>query len=131
MEQMKIQYKIYLEAEDISQPRIQSSIAFVKNMLQGCRNVYFKSAALDDESSLDEFALRLYIENDIQEAPCSSPEDAESFVLDMAEFLDAIAAAHSYMDMEGSFTWEYGGRQKAYQFHSESGLGYCEMEELP
>lgn len=127
MGQLNITYKIFLEAEDISQPRIHSSTAFVKNRLEGCRSVYFKHAAVDDESSLDEFTMRLYIENEIHEETCTHEEDAESFVLDMAEFLDAVASAHSFLDMEGSFSWEYKGRKETYRIRSESGCDYCDF----
>ncbi len=129
MGQLEISYKIYLEADDISQSRIHSSIAFVKNRMQNSRSVYFKNAAYDDESDLDAFSLRFYIENEFSEEQCSSPEDAECFVLDMAELLDALAAAHSYMDMEGSFSWKYKDEKKIYEFRSESGLDYCDFIE--
>ena len=58
MAQLEISYKIYLEADDISQSRIHSSIAFVKNRMESCRSVYFKNAAYDDESDMDAFMLR-------------------------------------------------------------------------
>ena len=112
MAQLEISYKIYLEADDITQSRIHSSIAFV-----------------DDESDMDAFMLRFYVEQDIREETCSSPDDADAFVLDMAEFLDAIAAAHSFLDMEGSFSWSFHGEKKFYQFRSESGQDYCDFAE--
>ncbi len=124
---LKIIYKVYLEADDISASRIQSSIHFVETMLEDAGNVYFKGAAIDNESSIEEFTLRYYIENEIHEDSCTSAEDAESFAFDMAEFLDAIAAAHSYMDLEGSLIWEYQGEKKEYRFQSESGMDYCNM----
>ena len=101
MEQRKleIRYKIYMEAEDISQSRIHSSVAFLKNRLENSSNKYLKNASFDDESDLDAFMLRFYVENEIIETTCSSPEDAESFVIDLAEILDAAAAAHSFMDV--------------------------------
>lgn len=129
MGQLDITYKIYLEADDISQSRIQSSISFVKNQMESRGNVYLKDAAIDNESDLDEFSLRLYMEHEIHEEVCSSPDDAESFVLDLAEVLDAIASAHSYMDMEGSISWAYQGEQKKYRFQSESGTKYCDFME--
>lgn len=175
MGQLKITYKIYLEADDISQSRIQASTAFVKNLLRGCRNTYLKAASIEDESDLDEFTLRLFIGNEIVEnggtengsmgdgstesvgmesgntengsmedggtesvdmengnaesADIGNEDDAESFVLDMAEFLDAVASAHSFMDMEGSFLWEYKGERKTYSFRSESGSDHCDFEE--
>lgn len=129
MAQLEISYKIYLEADDISQSRIHSSIAFVKNSMENCRSVYFKNAAYDDESDMDAFMLRFYVEQDIREESCSAPDDADAFVLDMAEFLDAIAAAHSFLDMEGSFSWSFHGEKKSYQFRSESGQDYCDFTE--
>lgn len=129
MAQLSITYKIYLEADDISASRIKSSTAFMRRLLEGSRNSYLKYADIDDESDLDEFTMRFYIENSIHEDVCTSTDDAESFVLDMAELLDKAASAQSYMDMEGSFSWEYDGRQKKYRFQSESGQDYCEIVE--
>lgn len=131
MGQLNIKYNIYLEADDVAQSRILSSIAFVKNLMANCSSSYFKNAAVDDESDLDEFVLRFYIENEIHEAECAAAEQARAFVPDMAEFLDTIAAANSFMDMEGSFFWEYEGEKKAYQFRSEGGTDYCDFEEVP
>lgn len=128
-EQLEISYKIYLEADDISQSRIHASVGFVKNLMQNCHSVYLNHASFDDESDLDAFMLRLYVENEIREEACASPEDAESFVLDMAKLLDAVAAAHSYMDMEGSFSWKYHGEEKRYTFLSEGGCDYCDFVE--
>lgn len=125
--ELEISYKIYLEADDISQSRIHSSIAFVKNRIQNCSSIYFKNASYDDESDLDAFSLRFYIENEIKEEKCSSPEDAESFVLDMAKLLDDLTAVHSYMDIEGSFSWKYKDEEKTYGFRSESGMDYCDF----
>lgn len=129
MAQLSITYKIYLEADDISASRIKSSTAFMRRLLEGSRNSYLKHADIDDESDLDEFTMRFYIENSIHEDVCASTDDAESFVLDMAELLDKAASAQSYMDMEGSFSWEFDGRQKKYRFQSESGQDYCEIVE--
>lgn len=129
MAQLSITYKIYLEADDISASRIKSSTAFMRHLLEGSRNSYLKHADIDDESDLDEFTMRFYIENSIHEDVCTSSDDAESFVLDMAELLDKAASAQSYMDMEGSFSWEFDGRQKKYRFQSESGQDYCEIVE--
>lgn len=126
---LSITYKIYLEADDISGSRIQSSAAFVKNLLENHRSPYFKNAGFDNESDIEEMVFRFYIENEIHEDVCTSKEDAKNFVLDMAEILDSIAAANSYMDMEGSFTWEYQDEKKSYTFQSESGLDYCDIIE--
>lgn len=129
MAQLSIQYKIYIEAHDISAARIKSSTSFMKGLLNDSRNGYLKNADIDDESELDELTLRFYVEKEIHEEECSLPDDAESFVLDLAELLDKAASAQSYMDMEGSFFWEYDGKQKRYRFQSESGMDYCEIVE--
>ena len=67
---------------------------------------------MDNESDMDDFTLRLYIDEKVEEEACSSPECAEGFLENIAEFLDAIAAAHSYLDMEGKFfnflSWSRG-----------------------
>lgn len=129
MNQFAITYKIYLEAEDVSATRIKSSTAFVRSLFQNSQNVYLNQADMDDESELEELTLRFYIEKEIQEAKASSQESAEDFVLDLAQVLDTIAAAHSYMEMEGSFSWTYDGTQKKYSFRSESGQDDCEITE--
>lgn len=129
MAQLSITYKIYIEADDVSASRIKSSTAFMRRLLEGSDNRYLKQADIDDESDLDEFVLRFYVENSIHEDVCTSEDDAESFVFDIAELLDKAASAQSYMDMEGSFSWEYDGKQKKYRFHSESGQDDCEIVE--
>lgn len=130
MEPMKISYKAYMEAEDIGQSRIYASIAFVKNQFQNARSVYLKQASFEDESDLDAFALRFYVEHEVYEEACTSPEDAQSFVLDLAQVLDAVAAAHSFLDMEGEFSWSFQGKEKKYTFRSESGVDYCDFTEM-
>ena len=101
---LKISYKIYLEAEDISQSRISSTASYVSNLFKNCTNSYLQKAEVDNESDMDDFTLRLYIDEKVEEEECSSPECAEGFLENIAEFLDAVAAAHSYLDMEGSFS---------------------------
>ena len=105
--QVKITYHIYLEAEDVSQSRILSSTSYVKNLFKNCGNHYFQGVDFDDESDLDDFTLRLFVEQEILEEECSVEADAKDFPADMAEFLDNIAQAHSFLDMEGDFTVEY------------------------
>lgn len=129
MEQLEIGYKLYMEAEDIAQSRIHSSIAFVKNRIENSRNVYIRNATFEDESDLDAFTLRFYVECEVREEVCASPEDAESFVLELAEILDAVSAAHSFLDMEGSFFWNYREEDKKYMFRSESGWDACDFTE--
>ena len=99
--QVKLSYKIFLESEDVSQSRILSSTSFV----------------------------RLDLESDVEEEVCSAPDSAAGFVADMAELLDAIAQAQSYMDMEGSFSISYQGETESYTFTSESGQDFCDFAE--
>lgn len=128
-DKMEISYKIYLEAEDVSQSRILSTVSFVKNLFGNCTNRYLQKAAVDDESDLDEFVVRLYVEEVIEEENCTAPEEAKAFPSDMAEFLDAIALAQSYLDMEGSFTVTYQDVEAVYSFASEAGNDYCDFDE--
>lgn len=127
--QVKLSYKIFLESEDVSQSRILSSTSYVRNLLKNCTNHYFQNAEIDDESDLDDFVLRLYLESDVEEEVCSAPDSAAGFVADMAELLDAIAQAQSYMDMEGSFSISYQGETESYSFTSESGQDFCDFAE--
>ena len=64
----------------------------------------------------------------VEEEACSSPECAEGFLENIAEFLDAIAAAHSYLDMEGSFSISYHGVEDTFRFRSEAGSDLCDIE---
>lgn len=122
---LKINYKVFLEAEDVSQSRILSTASYVRNLFQKCGNCYFNQACVDDESDMDEFALRLYVDETIEENVCRSPEDAEEFAEDMRFFLDTMALANSFLDMEGSFTVEYEGKIQSCAFHSASGEDSC------
>lgn len=126
---LKIQYKIFLEAEDVSQSRIASCTSFVTNAIKNHKNPYIHCAEFDDESDMDDFALRLYTEATIEEAQASNPEAAEGFLDNMAELLDEIAHLHSFLDMEGSFSIEYEGEALSYDFESESGMAVCNYTE--
>ena len=77
---LKISYKIYLEAEDISQSRISSTASYVSNLFKNCTNSYLQKAEVDNESDMDDFTLRLYIDEKVEEEACSSPECAEGFL---------------------------------------------------
>ena len=125
---LKISYKIYLEAEDISQSRISSTASYVSNLFKNCTNSYLQKAEVDNESDKDDFTLRLYIDEKVEEEACSSPECAEGFLENIAEFLDAVAAAHSYLDMEGSFSISYHGVEDTFRFRSEAGSDLCDIE---
>lgn len=127
---MKINYKIFLEAEDVSQSRILSCASYLKNVLAGCGNPYISRAVLDDESDLEDFALRLFVEEEIKEDECADPKMAESFIDDMAELVTELAQAHSFLDMEGSFSIIYGGEALAYAFSSAGGDDGCDFQAM-
>lgn len=126
---LKINYKIYLEAEDISQSRIQSCTSFVKEIVKNHENTYLNRAEFDDESDLDDFTLRLFAEEKFEEAVCSNEIQAKAFVDDIVDLLFEIAHMHSFLDMDGSFSIELGEEKKVYKFHSESGDSLCDFEE--
>ena len=76
---LKIKYKLYLEAEDVSQSRILSSASYLENVLHNHANPYIKCAQIDNESDLDEFELRLYVDESIAETDCTNADAAEAF----------------------------------------------------
>lgn len=127
---MKINYKIFLEAEDVSQSRILSCASYLKNVLARCSNSYISRAVLDDESDLEDFALRLFVEEEIEEAECKNPKMAENFIDDMAELVTELAQAHSFLDMEGSFSIHYRGEALSYAFTSTSGDDGCDFQAI-
>lgn len=126
---VKINYKIFLEAEDVSQTRILSCASYMKNVLAKNKNPYISRAALDNESDMDDFVLRLYVDETIEE-DCENPEMAENFAFDMAELLTEMAEAHSFLDMEGSFSVSYGEKSTFYEFASEAGDDGCDFKEV-
>ena len=99
---LKISYKIYLEAEDISQSRISSTASYVSNLFKNCTNSYLQKAEVDNESDMDDFTLRLYIDEKVEEEACSSPECAEGFLENIAEFFRR--------DRSSAFLSGYGGK---------------------
>lgn len=125
---MKMNYKIFLEAEDVSQSRILSCASYMKNILANHKNPYISRAILDDESDMDDFVLRLFVEETIEEETCANQEMAEGFIDDMAELVTEIAQAHSFLDMEGSFSIAYEGEALAYAFTSASGDDGCDFQ---
>ena len=125
---MKMNYKIFLEAEDVSQSRILSCASYMKNILANHKNPYISRAVLDDESYMDDFVLRLFVEETIEEETCANQEMAEGFIDDMAELVTEIAQAHSFLDMEGSFSIAYEGEALAYAFTSASGDDGCDFQ---
>ena len=128
-DQVKIKYQISLEAEDITQTRIISTTSFVKNLLKNCQSTYIQTASVDDESDLEEFVIRLYVEADIHEDKCSNAEDAIFFIADMHEVLNRLASAHNYLTMDGSFSIQYGDIDRSFQVSKVSGLYECEITE--
>ncbi len=129
MSEFQYEIKIFLEAEDVSQSRIKSSFSSVNAMLKQSPNPYLKEMEFEDESDLDEFVLRLYLQKDGTEDKCTDAEAARGFLDDAAELLDEIAHIHSFLDMEGSIKAGYKGEQEAYTFTSESGSAFCEFDE--
>lgn len=125
---MKMNYKIFLEAEDVSQSRILSCASYLKNMLANHKNPYINRAVVDDESDMDDFVLRLFVDEDIEEETCANQEMAEGFIDDMAELVTEIANAHSFLDMEGGFSIAYEGEAIAYTFTSTSGDDGCDFQ---
>ena len=126
---LKIQYKLYLEAEDVSQSRILSCASYLENALQHHTNPYISCAEIDNESDLDEFEVRLYVDEVIEEEHCENVDAAESFLDEFAELLSEIAHLHSFLDMEGSFSISFEGEEIAYDFRSEPGEGVCTVTE--
>ena len=124
---MKLNYKIFLEAEDVSQSRILSCASYVKNILANHKNPYISRAVLDDESDMDDFVLRLFVQETVEETVCANPDMAEAFVDDMAELVTEIAQAHSFLDMEGSFSISYEGESLSYAYTSASGDDGCDF----
>ncbi|MBP3487897.1 MAG: hypothetical protein J6K53_05820 [Roseburia sp.] len=129
-EAVKISYKIFLEAEDVSQSRILSCASYMKNILAGCGNPYISRAVLDDESDMDDFVLRLFVDEEIEEAECGNEEMAESFIDDMAGLVTEIAQAHSFLEMDGSFFISYKGETLGYTYTSAGGDDGCDFQEM-
>ena len=127
---VKIEYKIFMEAEDIAQTRILSTESFVKKSLAAQKNPYINRAKVDNESDMDDFILRLYVEEQIEETECENVDAAEDFLDEMAELLAEFAHLQSYLEMEGSFSISFEGEEIAYHFISEAGDCNCSFEEI-
>ena len=115
-----IDYKLFFEADDIGQTRILSSESYITKSLSAHKNPYIKRAKADRESDLDEFILRLYYDEHIEEE-CQDVDAAEGFLDELAELLTEIGRMQSYLDMEGSFSISFAGEEIAYSFQSEAG----------
>lgn len=127
---MRLNYKIFLEAEDVSQSRILSCTAYFKQLLAAHKNPYISRAVVDDESDMDDFVLRLFVGEEIAEAECTNSEMAEAFVDDMAELVTEIAQMQSFLDMEGSFSISYAGESLAYAYTSAGGDDGCDFQRM-
>lgn len=127
---MQIEYKIFLEAEDVAQSRILSCASYFRNILAEHTNPYISRAVVDDESDMDDFVLRLFVDERIGGEDCADQKMAERFADDMAELVTEIAQAHSFLDMEGSFSIRCVGISSAYAFASAGGDAGCDFQEL-
>ena len=116
-----IDYKLFFEGDDIAQTRILSSESYIKKSIAVHKNRYIANAKPDSETDLDEFLLRLYYDEHIEEEECADTDAAEGFLDEMATLLTEIARMQSYLDMEGSFSISFAGEQIAYRFVSEAG----------
>lgn len=125
-----IDYKLFFEADDIAQTRILSSESYIKKSLSAHKNPYIAKAEADSESDLDEFLLRLYYDEHIEEEECRDVDAAEGFLDELAELLAEIARMQSYLDMEGSFSISFEGEQISYRFVSATGSANCSFEEI-
>ena len=115
-----IDYKLFFEADDLAQTRILSSESYIKKSISAHRNPYIAKAVADSESDLDEFLLRVYYNEHIEEEECENVDAAEGFLDELAELLVEIARIQSAIDMEGSFSISFGGEEIAYHFVSEA-----------
>ena len=125
-----IDYKLFFEADDIAQTRILSSESYIKKSLASHKNPYIANAKADSETDLDEFLLRLYYAEHIEEEDCQNVDAAEGFLDELAELLTEIARMQSYLDMEGNFSISFEGETIAYHFVSEAGSTHCSFEEM-
>ena len=125
-----IDYKLFFEADDIAQTRILSSESYIKKSLSTHKNPYISCAKGDSETDLDEFLLRLYYNEHIEEEECRNTDAAEGFLDELAALLSEIARMQSYLDMEGSFSISFAGEQIGYRFVSEAGSTHCSFEEV-
>ena len=124
-----IDYKLFFEADDIAQTRILSSESYIRKSLSTHKNPYIACAKGESETDLDEFLLRLYYNEHIEEEECQNADAAEGFLDELAELLTEIARMQSYLDMEGSFSISFEGEQIAYHFSSEAGSTHCSFKE--
>ena len=127
---LMIQYKIFMDAEDVGQTRILSSASYVTKSLSAHKNPYIAAAKVENESDLDEFMVRLYVDETIEEEVCSNVDAAEAFLDELAGLLTEFARMQSYLEMEGSFSISFEGEEIAYRFVSEAGDSNCSFMEV-
>lgn len=130
MNPLKLELKLYLEAEDISQSRIMSCRSFMSQQIKSSVNPYIRKLNMEDECDMDDFIVRLYFDEAIEEEECTSEESAKGFIDDVVDLLSEIAHMQSFLEMEGNFMVEYQDLKKSYKFHSESGDSYCDFDEM-
>ena len=70
------------------------------------------------------------MEEGIEGKEGTNPARVESFIEDMAELVTGIAEAHSFRDLEGSFSVTWKGATSAYAFVSPGGDDGCDFQEL-
>lgn len=127
---LKINYKIYLEAEDVAQSRILSCASYLENVLHQHKNPYICCAQTENDSSLDEFELRLYAHGEIEENECKNVDAAEAFLDEFAAVLSDTAHIHSFLQMDGSFSISFEGEKIAYEFESWPHESRCKFTEI-
>ncbi len=71
-ETMKMEYKIFLEAEDVSQSRILSCASYMKRVLESCNNPYISRQNLMTRA-IWMICVRLFVEEEIEEKECTNP----------------------------------------------------------
>lgn len=130
MGKLVINYKLFMEAEDVGQTRILSSASYVTKSLAAHKNPYIAAAKVDNECDLDEFMVRLYVDEHIEEEECTNAEAAEAFLDEFAALLAEFARMQSYLEMEGSFSISFEGEEIAYRFVSEAGDSNCGFMEV-
>lgn len=128
-DRLEIHYKLFLDAEDISQSRILSTAENVKGYFAEHENRYISRAVVENDSDMDEFVLQISAIGDIVEEKAESAAEAESFLDEFAELAATLAHVQSFFEMEGSFSIQFEGESIAYTFSSPAGSGNCDFEE--
>ena len=125
--EIKFNCKIYLEAEDVAQTRIISTTSAVKHVFKNNKNPYISAMQVEEDNDMEDFILRICASAEMTET-CEEFADAEMLAPQLAEMLNDLAQAHSYLDMEGSLTVECGDLKESYHIVSERGEDFCDFE---